>query len=246
MMLVLGSIAAIGYWRVRTGGQRSRALQQAEELYLKHDFAEASAAFQKMQRDFPDSPNLKKYRFLGELSDIREAVRGAETADETIETLKRVRELAGVYGGDPLLKEREADIVDALHDLARELTRHADREKTSQLLAHSKHAWAEARKATKADLTERERKHQDEWARVEAGIANHVERELVIAVLKKNAEHATASSVAEAWALVEKTKRQDDSEIQRSDGVVQGPSRASDVRRRRAQYSCAIGEDLRA
>ena len=89
---------------------------------------------QKLQRDFPDSLHNKKYGFLAELSELRQAVRMRESSAETGKALGRVREFVAVYQGDPMLKEREADLWETLDFLAGELTRLAETEKSSDLI----------------------------------------------------------------------------------------------------------------
>jgi outer membrane protein assembly factor BamB len=215
MLLLLGVIAGAGYWRISRGIESNEAerFQKAAELYKQQEFAEASSALQKLHRDFPDSPHNKKYRFLAELSDVRGAAYGPrETPDEAVQALERVLQVAGMYRDDPLLKERATDVGETLHHLSLQLTRLAEQEKTPALLPLGNRAWTEAKKYG-VNSAERDRKLQDEWTRIEQLLAAHVERQHVLAALHKHLDHITAADVQEAWALVEKAKRQDDAEI---------------------------------
>ena len=218
MLLGLGIVGGVSYWRVVGTIETNEAerFQKAEELYKKEEFAEASAALQKLQRDFPESASSKKYGFLAELSDVRQSVYQRETADETVKSLERVLQLASVYSGDPLLREREADLWKTLDFLAQELTELAKREKAPPLVPLARRAWAEAKKyppPVGADPADRERKLVGEWARIEVLLAVHFERQHVVAMLEKHLDHLTAANIQEAWALAEKTKHQDDPEV---------------------------------
>jgi outer membrane protein assembly factor BamB len=218
MALALGVVAAASYWRIRGSIEtnETESFQRAEELYQEKRFSDASAALQKLHRDFPDSPHNKKYRFLAELSDVRQAVDLRESPEETKKAFERVLQLAGMYNGDPLLKERDTDLWQTLDFLARELTRLAAQEKAPALVPLAKRAWTEAKKyppPAGTSQAERERTLEGEWMRIEVMLAAHLERQQLIATLKKHLEQTNAASVQEAWALLERTKRQDDAEI---------------------------------
>lgn len=220
---LLAALVGIGvgsWWRIgrSIASNEDERFQAAQKLYDRREFAEASAALQKLYRDFPDSASNKKYRFLAELSDVREAVYGPhESSDELGKALQRVLQLAGVYKGDPLLdKERQADLWLTLDDLARQLTRSAEVDKSPAQLALARRAWTETKRfAAPANLagSERERKLEADWARIDRELASHQEREHVIATIKNQMENATAAGVQEAWTLAEKTNRQDDPAI---------------------------------
>ena len=218
MLLGLAIVAGVSYWRVVGSIETNEAerFQKAEELYKKEEFAEASAALQKLQRDFPESANSKKYRFLAELSDVRQAVYQRETPDETVKSLERVLQLASVYGGAPLLKECESDLWRTLEFLAQELTKLAEREKAPALVPLAKRAWTAAKKYPPpigADPTEREHKLGAEWTRIEALLAAHFERQGVIDTIKNIPEPAAAANIQAAWEFAEKTKHHDDPEV---------------------------------
>jgi hypothetical protein len=125
MVLALGIVAGASYWHIRGSIETNEAesFQRAEELYQEQRFSDASSALQKLYRDFPDSPHNKKYRFLAELSDVRQAVDLRESPEETRKAFERVLQLAGMYQGDQLLKQRETDLWQTLDFLATELTR---------------------------------------------------------------------------------------------------------------------------
>ena len=219
MMLVLSLVAGGSYWRIHSGIQSNEdeRFLSAEKLYGDHEFAEASSALQALHRDFPDSPHNKKYRFLAELSDVRQAVYGSrEKPEEAVQALERTLQLAGVYQGDALLKEHEADLWETLQHLAVQFTRQAEDEKAPALLSLARRAWVEAKKyppPASADASERQRKLTEEWTRIETLLAAHVERLRLIATLKKNLERSTAAGIQESRVLVEKSKHQGDAEI---------------------------------
>ncbi len=215
MLLLLGIVAGVGYWRIRSGVESNEIerFQRAEEKYKEEDFVDASAAFQSLHRDFPDSPQQKKYRFLAELSDVRKAVYARESPDETAKALQRLVQLTEVYQGDSLLKEREADLRRTLEFLANELTKLAESEKAPALLPLAKRAWGEAKKYPDVSSAERERELDAKWKRVEQILAAHFERQRVIAVIKKTSERATAATVESARVFAEKTKLHDDPEV---------------------------------
>ncbi|MBI2806007.1 MAG: PQQ-binding-like beta-propeller repeat protein [Planctomycetes bacterium] len=218
MLIMLGIVAGVGVWRVRGTIETNEAetFQKADELYKKPDFAEASAAFQKLYREFPDSPHNKKYRFLAELSDVRLSAYAREGTEETVKALERVLQLAGMYQGDPLLKEREADIWQTLNFLSTELTACAEREKSPYYLPMARRAWAEAKKRSPpsgGNPGERERKLTQEWKRIEALLNSHAERQHLIATIRKQLPAPTAPGVREARTLAEKTRRSDEPEI---------------------------------
>lgn len=219
LLLALGAVGVGAWWRVRAGlaSNELERYQRAESLYKNREFADAIAALQKMQQDFAESPHVKKYRFLAELSDVRLALQASESPEETVKTLERAVQFTVVYEGDPRLKERGIDLWETFDDLTRALTRVAESEKTPAHLQLARRAWGRAKgypSPASVVMGERERKHEDEWARIETGLADHFERQNVLGVLKKASERANAPAVAEAWVLVEKTKRQGDPEIQ--------------------------------
>jgi outer membrane protein assembly factor BamB len=220
MLLVLGGVGAASWWRINRSIATNEAerFEAAQKLYDKGEFADASLAMQKLHRDFPDSPYNKKYRFLAELSDVREAVYAPrETSDDLGKALQRVLQFAAMYKNDPLLsKEREIDLWFTLDDLVRQLTRSAGADKAPTQLALAKRAWAETKNfAAPANVSkaERERKLERDWTDIERMLADHQEREHVIATIKKHKDKATAANVEEAWKLAEKTKRQGDTQI---------------------------------
>ncbi|HZZ82621.1 MAG TPA: PQQ-binding-like beta-propeller repeat protein, partial [Gemmataceae bacterium] len=219
MLAILGIVALIG-WRSISQSIASNEKERfdaAKALYDKREFADASAALQKMHRDFPDSIDSKKYRFLAELSDVREAVyRYHESPDELSKSLQRVLQFATVYKDDPLLRKRESDVWETLDDLARQLTKAAESDKSSPQLAQARRAWSEAKRfqpPPNKSKSERERTFEEDWARIDKMLAEHHERERVIATIKKHIEKATAAGVQESLLLAEKTKRTSESEI---------------------------------
>jgi hypothetical protein len=219
MVLVLGLVAGGSYWRIRGGIETNEIerFQKAEELYRNKDFADASPALQTLHRDFPDSPHNKKYRFLAELSDVRQAAYGSrEKPEEAKQALERVLQFATVYKGDALLKEREADLWETLHRLSNELTTLAELEKAPGFVVLAKRAWSEAKKYSPpatADASERQRKLTEEWSRIDTMLAVHLERLRIVAALKKNLERPTVAGIQESRALVDKAKFHEDAEI---------------------------------
>lgn len=216
MLLVLALGAGGGYWRIRGGiaSNEAERFQKAEELYKEHQFADASAALQRLHRDFPDSPHSKKYDLLAELSGVRQAVYARESADETVKALGRTLQLVGQHQGDPLLKERETDLWETFEFLANELTRIAEREKAPALMPLARRAWTEAKKyPAPSGAGQAERKLEGEWTRIDALLAAHMERQNLVASLKERIELANAVAVQDAFALVEKSKHQGDVEI---------------------------------
>src|SRR5205823_2315446 len=78
MVLVLACFGMAGWWVVESGRAASEGQRAAKAMELyeppEQNFAEAAARFQELLRDFPDSRDAKKYRFMAELSDVRSAV----------------------------------------------------------------------------------------------------------------------------------------------------------------------------
>lgn len=218
MFLTLGLLAGAAFWRIRGGMAANEAdrFQKAEALHKEQRFADAATAFQNLQRDFPDSVHIKKYRFLAELSDVRDAVASSKSAEETNTALSRVLQFAGAHHDEPLLKERSAELWQMYDALAGELTRIAGQDKAPDLLPRARQAWeaAKAHAPSGTNPAERERELTAEWTRIEQILALHAERQHVIATLRKLAERTNAAAVQEGQALVEKAKKQDDKEIQ--------------------------------
>jgi len=80
----------------------------------------------------------------------------------------------------------------------------------------ARRAWAEAKKyqpPTSASPAEREHKLNDEWTRIDRLLAAHLDRQRIVAALKRQLDNPTAAGVQEAWVLVEKPKRADDAEM---------------------------------
>jgi len=218
MFVMLGLVAGSAYWRLQSGLATNEAerSQKAEQLYQDQNFTDASEAFQRLNRDFPDSKDSKKYRFLAELSDVRLGLQNHESAAETEKSLERVAEFVRTYAGDALLKERETDLWQMLDFLARELTRYAESSRSQKLIDSAKIAWTAAKKypaPPQISLAERERTFSVNWTRIEAMLATQREHGELVAALKKHIDQPTARAVQHARAMVEKTKRQDDAEI---------------------------------
>lgn len=218
MLLVLAVGAGAAFFFIRGGiaSNEAERFQKAEELYKEHQFADASAALQKLHRDFPDSPHSKKYRFLAELSDVRQAVYARESPDDTVNSLQRMLQLAGTNSGDPLLKERGADLWETFEFLASELTRLAEREKAPALMPHARRAWAEAKKyPAPSGMGQTERKLENEWTRIDEILKAHVKRQNLVDALDKLLEQTNAAAIQEAYARVEESKLKDDADIRK-------------------------------
>src|SRR5262249_22317333 len=76
LLLILSGGVAWGIWFARGSRTESEAglFQKAEALYQEGNFAEAVVLLQALNRDFPDSKKRDHYRFLAELSDVRDPV----------------------------------------------------------------------------------------------------------------------------------------------------------------------------
>src|SRR5262249_27186128 len=87
-MVVLLARVGGGAWVVlrassgRSVGNESELAQKAQKAYEEPDFAEAGLQFRQLALDFPKSPNLAKYRFMAELSDLRESVNKVQESEK--------------------------------------------------------------------------------------------------------------------------------------------------------------------
>lgn len=200
----------------RRAGDEAERLQRAEKLYGDLEFAAAARLLQNLQRDFPDSANIKRYRFLAELADVREPVHQSQgDPEEAYKSLGRVVQFLQVYHKDALLKPHEADVWSTLYRIARELTEGAERNKERRLVDRARLALTElAKRQPPPGTNAPETIHQLQrvLTQVETVVWARESRQAKLGELKTLLPKASAETVQQARALVVRAELMNDPE----------------------------------
>ncbi len=144
LILMVGglSLGGMAVWSKRAGHEAEREAR-ADQRYEERDFAEAAVLYRNLLRDFPDSEERQRYRFLAEWCEVRDAVyQAGSDAAETAEALKRLTEFLAVHEGDPLLESHHPDIWLSLSKLQKELGQLAASKGDRGLLQSARQAFA--------------------------------------------------------------------------------------------------------
>ena len=136
------------------------------------DYAKSADSFQKLAKDFPESPRAKEYRFLEEYS--RSLQPAHELGANPHETLQGVLRFLDAHQSSPLLEAHRAPAGAALAKIAEDLAAEAgqalttppDPDRARQGLQEARRAQAEARK-----LGANEAKVAEAIGKVQEGIA---------------------------------------------------------------------------
>ena len=219
MLFILGGVLGGGLYLL--GGREAETeglrMQKALELYKNQQFEEATAAFQKLLRDYPTGKNRRQYDFLVELSAVREAVYAPRPdIEERADAFKVVLQFLELYTNDPLLKDYHGDIWHTLQRLARELTSLAEQKHNADYLHRARRAWAEAGKFTPppgARIDDVEKTLSADFTRVEDLLAARAARLQVLQILKGLASQGSADAVREGRLLAKNAKLEQDPEV---------------------------------
>ncbi len=122
LLALVGGVAWAGFHFAvaPSAGNEKELYAKALKAYDERDFGEAAAQLRDLYLKYPQSPKAGEYRFLAELSDIREAVNRIQKGEEPRQNLERLGQFVGEYRDDPLLKQRRADLHDSFRRLADE------------------------------------------------------------------------------------------------------------------------------
>lgn len=219
LLVILSGGVAWGFWYARGSRSESETVlfQKAEALYKDNNFAEAVTLLQALNRDFPDSKKRNLYRFLAELSDVREPVYNApDGSEEPLKALDRLAQFLKVYHKDALLTPYEGDVWQTLFKLSRELTDQAAQKKDLLILDRARQALdlAGTMKAPAiANALERTREEREKIAQSESRIIEGERRQALIDRIKKL--KPSTQAVQEARRLTQAGKLNDDPEMQK-------------------------------
>ncbi len=113
--LALVAAIVVGYflWKfenVRAGSEADR-FTLAQERYDRGDYSEAADVLKKLIRDFPASPNIRKYSFMAELSVVRSEADAAQDVNALKPAFMHVQQFLSFNEQEPLLKDRHADVL---------------------------------------------------------------------------------------------------------------------------------------
>jgi len=217
LLLVLVSGLSLAGWLAmrRQAGNETELFKNAEREYQEHRFADAAVLFQDLLRDFPGSEQRGLYRFLGELSAVREAIYfpGEKGLDGT---LGRIGQFLDYYKGDPLLKAYEPDVWKTLHKLGKELGEDATAKKDRALLRRARTAIDVAGQldvAATPNNREMLRRARDALLETEKHIVEREHREALIARLKELSARPSSQTVQFARQLVADAGLGNDAEL---------------------------------
>ena len=219
LLLILSGGVAWGIWFARGSrtGSEAGLFQKAEALYKEGNFAEAVVLLQALNRDFPDSKKRNQYRFLAELSDVRDPVYNPQGgADESVNSLDRVVQFLKVYHKDPLLTPCEGDVWQTLYKLSKELTAQADLKKDRRLLERARYALDQAgamKPPMGSNAPEKTRLVREAITQAAARIAEQERRQAVVERVRKL--KPSAPTIQQARALVLEAHLKDDPELQK-------------------------------
>jgi hypothetical protein len=145
ILLLLGLLgggvwAGLHYLGFGSGGNETELAARALKAYEDRDFGEAATQFRRLFRTFPHSPKASEYRFLGELSAVREPIHRSQEPQELKPNLERLVQFVSEHKGDPRLKPRHPEVHDSFRRQADALLARAQKELDRDLLKSA--AWA--------------------------------------------------------------------------------------------------------
>jgi outer membrane protein assembly factor BamB len=193
VMVGLGGliVAAVAMYTLNVFVEREGNLfTRANQQYKDGKFAVASRSYQELADEFPQSENAPTYRFLADLSDLRDQ---ASSDAELAETAARIHEFLEKHQGDPLLHEHRQDVHTMLSGLADHLLAVADHDTSLPLLEKARAVLDESEhypvaKGTESDVAATKAK----FAEVSTAITRRVHRQQFISGLKQRASHVTS------------------------------------------------------
>src|SRR5262249_42532639 len=128
--------------------------RKALKAYEDTEFAEAALQFRQLALDFPKSKDLAKYRFLAELSDIRESVNKPQSdAKEAKDNVGRLGQFMVDYRDDPLLEKHQAELESDFKRLAGEFEALAGQNLDRHLLEFADKLYQRAYKKVPEEVT---------------------------------------------------------------------------------------------
>ncbi len=203
MLAIVGGVgwAVFHFASGQAVGNEEERYKQALKQYEARNFAEAAELLRTLARDFPKSPNEASYRFLAELSDVRDPIYRVQDVEDTRGTLKRLAEFTIFAKDDPLLAKYHADLHDSFRKLGEELTEVAKQKLEPVLLAEARFAFTAAAKYRAAPGTS-SRDLTPELAEIEKQIAARQRRERTVAYVQGSLSNATAAVVQEVRTTV--------------------------------------------
>lgn len=217
LLLILAGGLGVAAWSAinRQAGNEAELFKTAQREYDDSHFADAAVLFQDLQRDFPGSDQRAHYRFLGELSAVREAVyfpgdKGLDGA------LGRIGQFLDYHKGESLLKTHEQDIWKTLHKLGKELAEEAAEKKERTLLVRAQVALDMAGRLAVAGTpqnVELLRRARESLAETQKLIVERESRNALVASVKELSEKPSSQSVMLARRLVRQAGRDDDGEL---------------------------------
>jgi outer membrane protein assembly factor BamB len=213
LLLLLSAGVAWGIWFAQGSRTESEAnrFQKAEALYQEKNFTEAVVLLQALNRDFPESKKRNQYRFLAELSDVRDPVYSHQGGtEETVKTLDRVVQFLKVYHKDPLVTPYEGDVWHTLYMLGKELAEQADQKNDRQLLERAKFALDQAgamKPPPSSNALEKTRKVREAIAQTAARINDLEQRHALVERLKSL--KPSAQAIQQARSLVRDARWKD-------------------------------------
>ncbi len=107
-MLALVSLALVGtlitvgaMLLLREKRTEEKLVQDAEKLYGEGKFGESAKRYEELQKEYPDSENVKKYDFFSRLSATQNAIGAVAARENPTAPLQTLREFLGEYGESP-------------------------------------------------------------------------------------------------------------------------------------------------
>jgi outer membrane protein assembly factor BamB len=220
LLLILAAGLAGGFVLIQGTRPDEEAVQlkRAEELYQDKNFADAAIQFRQLLNDFPESKNSARYRFLAELSDIRETVYNARDADESGKAFARLYEFLQLYRDDSLLKPEQGEVWRTLYRAAKGLTSGDQEENQRELLALARQALKEAKHfepPSGADPLRAKRDLEETLAVMEKRIKVRERRQDVLAQVEALAAKPSADAVRKSRQLVVEAGFEEDGEFKK-------------------------------
>lgn len=189
-------------WRSRTVQLESERFHEAEKAYGDGDFTDARRRFQALQKDYPESKDLPRYRTFAMLSDLRAELDAAQDPASRIEFFDRVRSFVEANRQDPLVKEHRTDLWDTLSPLTKRLADDVEEKPDENLLRRAREAWELARPFAAGPVAKQEEALRDRFQRAEVRLTAEAQRRDLFALLESAREQPTVDRVREAAARV--------------------------------------------
>jgi outer membrane protein assembly factor BamB len=215
-LVVLASLAAYVAYRdlSRRRGIETDIAARADEDYRRGDFAAAARYFQQLQRDYPQSDAIDRYRFLATLSEIRGETDAAGTdAAALADVRQRARKFLDDHETGPFFKSHHGDLFLVLQTLVKRAADAIGESPDPTLIADAESLWKRAKPLADRSTASDDEHYAKVFAEGRKAFENESRRTRVVTSLQNLLKTPTAATRAEAKSLVAATGLASDPDV---------------------------------